>query len=153
MAAALLAVALLAAACGTDTDQEMPVITAEGVPAQPSECDAYAAGDTIHFCYRFTDNVELGRYNIEVHGNHDHHTHSSAASDCPPDDDDEHEAVDPWVFNQDYDIPAGTRDYTARQDIVVPHGKDPGDYHFMVRLTDRAGWQQLHSIAIKLVAE
>lgn len=27
---------------------------------------------------------------------------------------------------------------------------DPGDYHFMVRLTDRAGWQELHSVAIEL---
>ena len=40
--------------------------------------------------------------------------------------------------------------YTARHDIAIPADIDPGDYHFMVRLTDRAGWQQLHAMAIKI---
>ena len=34
--------------------------------------------------------------------------------------------------------------------IDIPTDIDPGDYHFMLRLTDRAGWQQLHSVAIKI---
>jgi hypothetical protein len=36
----------------------------------------------------------------------------------------------------------------AEVDIVVPEGVDEGDYHFMVRVTDRAGWQELRSVAI-----
>ena len=95
-----------------------------------------------------TGNVELGRYNIEVHSNHDHHTHSTSGVDCELEP--VCEAVNPWVFNHDYDIPAGSTSHVATADIVVPADVDAGDYHFMVRVTDRAGWQQLRSMAIKL---
>ena len=57
----------------------------------------------------------------------------------------------PWVYNRDYTIPADQRQYDARVDIPIPADIDPGDYHFMVRLTDRAGWQQLKAVAIKIV--
>ena len=146
----LLAILLAACAACTETERDMekPVITAEGITASPAECDSYRRGDTIHFCYRLTDNVELGRYNIEVHSNHDHHTHSTSAVDCELEP--ASEAVNPWVFNADYDIPAATTDYVATAEIVVPTDIDPGDYHFMVRVTDGAGWQQLRSMAIKL---
>jgi hypothetical protein len=58
--------------------------------------------------------------------------------------------VKPWVFNKDYQIPAVQKNYTARFDIQIPADIDEGDYHFMVRLTDRAGWQELKGIAIKI---
>ena len=32
----------------------------------------------------------------------------------------------------------------------IPADAALGDYHFMIRLTDRAGWQQLHAVAIKI---
>ena len=54
------------------------------------------------------------------------------------------------MFNQDYTIPAGRRSYTARVDIQIPADAETGDYHFMIRLTDRAGWQQLKAVAIKV---
>ena len=144
----LTALALLCACADADRDMEKPAITTDGVVASPAECDAYCHGDTIHFCYRLTDNVELGRYNIEVHSNHDHHTHSTSGVDCELEP--VCEAVNPWVFNHDYDIPAGSTSYVATADIVVPADVDAGDYHFMVRVTDRAGWLQLRSMAIKL---
>jgi len=143
------AIVFVFSACGDDDrDMDKPAITTDGIVASPSDCDAYRHGDTIHFCYRFTDNVELGNYNIEIHSNHDHHTHSTSSVECPHDEEHEHEAVNPWVFNQDYQIPEGTKDYVAEVDIVVPEGVDEGDYHFMVRVTDRAGWQELRSVAI-----
>ena len=142
---------LILTACGEDNrDLDKPAITGNGIVAAPAECDSYRHGDTIHFCYRFTDNEELGNFNIEIHGNHDHHTHSSSDVDCDHDEEEHHDPVNPWVFNQDYPIPAGSKDYVAQVEIVVPQGIDEGDYHFMIRLTDRAGWQQLHSIAIEV---
>lgn len=133
---------------GDVRDMELPAISADGVVASPAECDSYRRGDTIHFCYHFTDNVELGKFNLEIHSNHDHHTHSTSSVDCELDP--ERLPVNPWVFNQDYGIPPGLHDYTAEEDIVVPDGIDTGDYHFMIRLTDHAGWQQLRSVAIKI---
>jgi len=77
---------------------------------------------------------------------------------CGSDDDEEHEHEhehehsegNAWVYNRDFTIPAGQRQYDARVDIPIPADAALGDYHFMIRLTDRAGWQQLHAVAIKI---
>lgn len=133
---------------GTPKDMEQPVITDTGITANPIDCQTYRRGETIAFNYVFKDDTELGKYNIEIHNNFDHHTHSTSAADC------EMEAkknpINPWVYNKDFDIPAGQRLYTSRIDIPIPEGIDTGNYHFMIRLTDRAGWQQLKSVAIKI---
>ena len=152
-------------ACGKDDDKDMtpPVISAEGITANPVNCQEYHPGDVIPFHYIMTDDVELGNYNIEIHNNFDHHSHSTEADDhdhdhemgeCDDDDEHEHEHEHSegkaWVYNQDFTIPAGQRQYDARVDIQIPADIDSGDYHFMIRLTDRAGWQQLHAVAIKI---
>ena len=46
------------------------------------------------------------------------------------------------------EIPAGLRSYEARVKIPIPEDVAEGDYHFMIRLTDKAGWQQLKALAI-----
>ena len=141
-------------------DMTAPVISAEGITANPINCQQYRRGDTIPFHYLFTDDQELGSYNIEIHNNFDHHSHSTEADDhghgmneCDDDDDDEHEHGEgnAWVYNQSFSIPAGSRSYDARNDIEIPADIAPGLYHFMVRLTDRAGWQQLHAVAIMIL--
>ena len=142
--------------CGDDDDEKdmtYPVISAEGITANPIDCQVYQRGSVIPFHYLFTDDTELGAYNIEIHTNADHHTHSTSSVECEEDEHEhehEHEAVKPWVFNQDFQIPAGQRSFEARHDIQIPADIDPGDYHFMLRLTDRAGWQQLRAVAIKI---
>ncbi len=139
-------------ACGGDDDKDMdkPVISDQDITANPIDCQVYHRGETIAFCYAFADNVELGNYNIEIHTNADHHTHSTSSVECEDHHEEEHASVKPWVFNQDYAIPAGQTSYTARVDIAIPDDIDEGDYHFMIRLTDRAGWQELKSVAIRI---
>ena len=142
--------------CGGDDEEKdmtYPVISTEGITANPIDCQVYQRGSVIPFHYLFTDDTELGAYNIEIHTNADHHTHSTSSVECEEDEHEhehEHEAVKPWVFNQDFQIPAGQRSFEARHDIQIPADIDPGDYHFMLRLTDRAGWQQLRAVAIKI---
>ena len=146
--------------CGSDDDDAKdmtyPVISTEGIAANPIDCQVYQRGTVIPFHYIFTDDTELGAYNIEIHTNADHHTHSTSSVECDDEDEHEHEhvgeheSVKPWVYNQDFTIPAGQRTYTARHDIAIPADIDPGDYHFMIRLTDRAGWQQLRAVSIKI---
>lgn len=126
-----------------------PEISEQGITANPIDCQVYHRGETIPFCYVFTDNDELGKYNIEVHHNFDHHTHSTSATTCSMDA--IKEAQNPWVFNQDFNIPDGQKSFSAREDIKIPTNIDTGDYHFMIRLTDKAGWQQIKSVAIKIV--
>ena len=141
-------------ACSSDDDEQQkdmlqPVISDTGIVADPIDCQVYHRGDVIPFHYLFTDDTELGAYNIEIHNNFDHHTHSTSSVECPVDA--KKDPVKPWIFSQDYTIPAGQRSYDARHDIQIPADIDTGDYHFMVRLTDHAGWQQLHAVAIKII--
>ena len=144
-------------ACGSDDDKDMtpPVISADGITANPINCQQYHPGDVIPFHYVMLDNQELGNFNIEIHNNFDHHTHSTEADDHDHDHemgecDDDEEQGNAWVYNRDFTIPAGQRQYDARVDIPIPADAALGDYHFMIRLTDRAGWQQLHAVAIKI---
>lgn len=155
MQKSILMISLLCAlsACSSSDDDakdmQQPVITDQGVIANPIDCQVYQRGQTIPFHYVFTDDTELGAYNIEIHNNFDHHTHSGSAVECELETKKE-AGPKAWVFNQDYAIPAGQRTYTARVDIQIPDDVETGDYHFMVRLTDRAGWQQLKAVAIKV---
>ncbi len=129
-------------------DMEKPEITDGALPS-PIDCEVYHKGDVIPFRYTFTDNAELGSFNIEIHNNFDHHTHSTSAGDCPLDP--KKTPVNPWVYNEDTAIPGGLKTYDAKVDITVPDDVDTGDYHFMVRLTDKSGWQQLKAISIKII--
>ena len=150
------------AACNDDEkDMTKPVITDTGIVANPINCQVYHPGEVIPFCYIFEDDTELGAYNIEVHSNFDHHSHSTEADDHDHDECEEghedhefdHEATEgtqPWVYNQDFTIPAGQHIYLAKVNIPVPAQATPGLYHFMIRLTDKAGWQQLKAIAIQI---
>ena len=150
----------LLAGCSSSDDEETkdmtyPTISEEGITASPIDCQVYHRGEVIPFNYVFTDNRELGAYNIEIHSNFDHHTHGTSSAECTWEDEDhdhEHEEqhVKPWVYNQDFSIPQGLTTYNARIDIAIPADIDAGDYHFMVRLTDRAGWQQLKAMAIRI---
>ena len=151
----ILSLVLLCAlsACSSSDDVETkdmtkPVITDTGITANPIDCQTYQRGTVIPFRYVLTDNLELGSFNIEIHNNFDHHSHSTSSVECG------HEAskapVNPWVYNQDFTIPSGQRTYAAQVDIPIPTGIDPGDYHFMVRVTDKAGWQELKAVALKI---
>ena len=140
-------------ACGSsddvDTkDMSKPVINTKDIVAVPTDCEVYKRGDVIPFNSLFTDDTELGSYNIEIHQNFDHHTHSTSSVECQMDE--KKDPVKPWTYNQDFSIPSGQKSFTARHDIAIPADIDSGDYHFMVRLTDRAGWQELHAVAIKI---
>ncbi len=143
----------LCACSGSDDEEQkdlqQPVISDQGITANPIDCQVYQRGSVIPFHYIMTDNQELGAFNIEIHNNFDHHTHSTTAVECTMEA--QKQPQNPWVFNRDYTIPAGLRQYDARVDIQIPADIDPGDYHFMIRLTDRAGWQQLHAVAVKIM--
>ena len=79
---------LLLAACseedGDGKDLDKPLIES-GDSASPLNCQVYRTGEEIPFRYTFTDNDALGSYNIEIHNNFDHHSHSTEAGDCPLD--------------------------------------------------------------------
>lgn len=147
---------LLTACDDKNKDLTPPQIESEDF--LPANCDIYYAGDTIRVHFTCTDNQELGNFNIEIHNNFDHHTHSTEAEDCEgheehtDGEEPKHECGNGcWAFNQDYAIPSGQTVYTAELMIPVPKSAEDGDYHFMLRLTDRAGWQTIKAVAIELL--
>lgn len=129
-------------------DMEKPSIDMSSSNSFPENCAILYRGESFSFQATFTDNIELGNYNVEVHNNFDHHSHSTEAEECELEP--KKEAVKPWVYNQDFTIPANQTRYSVNNTIQVPSDIDTGNYHFMIRLTDKAGWQQLKSISIKV---
>ena len=55
-----------------------------------------------------------------------------------------------YYYNQDFSIPRGSKAYDASQEIQISTTVEPGDYHFVIRLTDQAGHQQIRAMAIKI---
>lgn len=129
-------------------DNQLPIITDQGITAVPMDCDVFQRGGIIPFRYRLTDNDELGSYNIEIHNNFDHHTHGTQAQGCSMDP--VKTPIKPFHYDESFKIPSGSKSFDAKQDIKIPADIDPGDYHFVIRVTDQTGNQQLRAMAIKI---
>jgi hypothetical protein len=132
-----------------DVDTEYPVIDMSSPDSYPQNCDTINRGKTFTAKATFSDNVELGAYSIDIHENFDHHTHSADIDQC--DLDQIKDPVNPFKYIQSFEIPAGSKEYSMSVDIFIPQDVDPGDYHFMIRLTDKAGWQSLYGLSIKVL--
>lgn len=146
---------LVSAACDpVEIDDQKPVIDLAMAGAFPVSCDTLYLGESFTWKVRFTDNVELGSYSLEIHHNFDHHAHSTEPASCEPDP--IKEAVNPFHTIMDFDIPAGSTEYTANESIQIPLSDangdlDPGDYHFFISLTDREGWSVQKGLNIKIL--
>lgn len=142
---------LLMLSCDKDQpviDTEYPVIQTDAENSFPGQCSVVRRGQSFTFKARFTDNMQLGSYSLDIHHNFDHHTHSTEVSDC--DTDPVKKPVNPFLLIRSFDIPENQKTYAATQQIDVPADIDPGDYHFMIRLTDKEGWQTIRGISIKI---
>jgi len=148
-----LIILLVTGACKKDStseiDTEYPVINIESAKAFPKQCSTVKRGETFFFRAELSDNTALGSVSIDIHHNFDHHTHSTELASC------DMEAVKtpvtPFLLIQSYPIPAGLGSYEVQQQITVPANVDPGDYHFMIRLTDKEGWQTIKGLSIKVI--
>ncbi|GAB3655668.1 DUF4625 domain-containing protein [Echinicola sediminis] len=142
---------LLFNACSEDDkpniDLEYPevIVTESSFPLQ---CSVLERGSTVAFKALFRDNVELGGFSIDIHHNFDHHTHSTEVNDCGLEP--VKSPTDPMLFIQTYSIPAGLKEYEGTAVIEIPAAVDPGDYHFMIRVTDKEGWQTIQGLSIKI---
>ncbi|MFT2010525.1 DUF4625 domain-containing protein [Pontibacter sp. 13R65] len=147
----LLAVVVITAGCKDDKeiiDTEYPEIILTTADAFPVQCSTVKRGETFTFRAMLTDNVQLGSCSLDIHHNFDHHTHSTEVEECEMDP--VKTPVKPFLFIRNYSIPAGVREYQARAEIAVPADVDPGDYHLMIRVTDKEGWQTLKGLSITM---
>jgi hypothetical protein len=131
-----------------EIDTEYPVINSDAAGTFPVQCSVVKRGEKFTFKSTFSDNAQLGSYSLDIHHNFDHHTHSTEVSDCNTDP--VMKPVNPFLLIKSFDIPANQQRFEASQQIDVPADIDPGDYHFMIRLTDKEGWQTIRGISIKI---
>jgi hypothetical protein len=150
--AALLLLMATLAACKKDkqetVDTEYPVIDISAQNGFPKQCSSIERGGKFMFLAQLTDNAELGSVSVDLHHNFDHHNHSTEVDDCGLDP--IKTPVKPFLLIQGYSIPQGLKSYQVQQEITVPADIDPGDYHFMIRLTDKEGWQTIKGLSIKI---
>jgi len=138
--------------CSKDTSEPIdtvyPEISMEGQQAFPKQCSVVKRGTKFVFRALLSDNAQLGSLNVDIHHNFDHHTHSTELQECdlaPV-----KQALKPFLLIKNVMIPAGLKSYEVNTEIEVPADVDPGDYHFMIRLTDKEGWQTIKGLSIKL---
>jgi len=146
---------LVTAACEpVEIDDQKPVIDLSMENTFPMSCDTLYLGDSFTWKVRFTDNVELGSYSLEIHHNFDHHAHSTEPSSCELDP--VKEPLNPFHTIMDFEIPPESTEYTVNESIQIPLSDpngdlDPGDYHFFISLTDREGWSVQKGLNIKIL--
>jgi hypothetical protein len=129
-------------------DTEYPVIDVTATTAFPKQCSTVKRGEKFTFRAQLSDNSQLGSISLDIHHNFDHHTHSTEVESCNMDT--KKTPVKPFLMIQSYSIPTGSKSYEVQQEITVPSDIDPGDYHFMIRLTDKEGWQTIKGLSIKI---
>ncbi|MBX3240694.1 MAG: DUF4625 domain-containing protein [Chitinophagaceae bacterium] len=132
----------------TEMDDIPPVIDLTIPGVFPVQCSEITRGETFVFRAKFTDNAALGSYGLDIHHNFDQHSHSTETGTCeageikPP--------VSPFLLVRSYSIPEGNTSFEATASIEVPAGVDTGDYHFMIKVTDKQGWQTIKGLSIKI---
>jgi hypothetical protein len=132
-----------------EIDDVKPTIDSGFDGAYPGPCDTLRKGKEAIFTIKFTDNIELGSYSIDIHNNFDQHSHSTSVESCQLNS--KKKAIKPWTYIKSYQIPEGLKEFTATGNILVPADIDPGDYHFLYKLTDKSGWQTINGFSIKVV--
>ncbi|MBC8988125.1 DUF4625 domain-containing protein [Pedobacter sp. N36a] len=129
-------------------DTTYPEINTDSPTAFPKQCGVLKRGEKFSFKALLSDNKELGSVSVDIHHNFDHHTHSTELQEC--DMAPVKQAVKPFLLIKNIAIPAGLKSYELNTEIDVPADIDPGDYHFMIRLTDKEGWQTIKGLSIKI---
>jgi len=131
-------------------DEDIDDIYPEIHLIQPLNCDSVVVGSPMVIKALFTDNMALGSYSVNIHHNFDHHNHSTEMNACilsPP-----KTPVNPFTYINSFEIEAGLKEKEVTLHIDLPLAVDTGDYHLMLRLTDREGWQSIKGLSVKFIA-
>jgi hypothetical protein len=147
-----LVLTMLFSACkkegGSPIDTDYPTIEVTAANSFPKQCGIVKRGEAFTFRALLNDNVALGSVSIDIHHNFDHHTHSTEVESCEMDP--KKTPLKPFLLIKTFTIPTDAKSYQVEQQVEVPADIDPGDYHFMIRLTDKEGWQTIKGLSIKI---
>ncbi len=129
-------------------DTIYPTIDISAANAFPQQCSIIQKGQSITVRFTANDNVELGSASIDIHQNFDHHNHSTEINTSTLDP--VKTPVKPFMLMKTFLIPAGKTMHVVEEQISVPADVDAGDYHFMLKVTDKSGWQTLKGLSVKI---
>lgn len=125
MASALLGLVACKKEKKEELDNQKPSITI----VKPASGSTAKGGENLQIEIRFSDNMNLSQYKLEVHPNFDGHSHGKT----------EGEMVSPWEW--DTIVNVSGKEHTAKFSIRVPSDVKAGNYHFMAMCTDAAGYE------------
>lgn len=145
---ALIAILFISCTQDEEIDDIYPEIDLSIEGAFPQNCDTLFRGQSFNVKLKLSDNMELGSYSIELHHNFDHHNHSTESNQCIMGED--QDAVNPFLYIQSFSLEPGMIEYTTDLNIDIPSDVDTGDYHFMIRVTDKEGWQTMKGLSLKI---
>ena len=138
---------LLFVQCKKEGDTEPPRIEL----ISPINCDSLWRGDFLLFEAKFSDNEELARYAIDFFENFDHQSYGTSDQGCTQEP--EKSPFNPYKYVSVGDIPAGRKEYTATQNIIIPESVDTGDYLIVVYAQDKTGLQSFYPVSVKIVTD
>lgn len=142
----LMATAIAFTYCSKDEDD--PVDEKDTIKPQinltsPANETEFLPGDAIAFSAVLSDDKELGSYKIDIHPGEGHNHKSTSDNGA-------------WSYQKSWSLPEGSTNETVNHsEIVIPLEVDgvptmPGDYHFLVYCTDKAGNEEFvaHDVII-----
>jgi hypothetical protein len=101
----------------------------------PVSGESFEAGKSVHFEAKFSDDIELGAYKIDIHNNFDGHSHGRVASS------NEDPGLLKWSLSESFDFERGLKnsDVHLHDELEIPQNTMAGPYHFIVSAVDRSG--------------
>lgn len=132
-----------------DVDKTKPTIDISKSAFQ--NCTEVKKGGPFTFSAVVSDNVALGSYSFDIHHNFDHHTHSTEAGVVECSDAPDKTPINPFKLIKTSTITGSPKTYTITQQFTIPEEYEEGDYHFMIKVTDKAGWSELKGLSFKLI--
>lgn len=125
----------------TPADTDKPNIQV----VSPANEQVFLPGDTITFNANFSDNVELNSYKIDIHfgTGHDHKSTNDSIT---------------WTYQKSWNFEAGLSSASiSHNEVIIPTEIDgktiaPGEYHFLVYCTDKAGNENFMALSIDIEA-
>lgn len=137
--------------CSSDNDtvidKEKPTINING---DFQNCVEIQKGVPFIFTAEITDNEGLGSYSFDIHHNFDHHTHSTEAEVTECKLGVKKEATNPFKLVETSTVKGSPKTYTIKQEFTIPKKYEEGDYHFMLKVVDKAGWSTIKGLSFKL---
>ncbi len=107
---------------------------------KPSNNQVIKGNENLQIEVKFTDNMNLSQYKLEIHPNFDGHSHGKT----------DEEVATPWEWDTIVNISG--KEHNAKFSIKVPSNVKAGNYHFMAMCTDAVGYEaQWRVINIKIL--